>query len=290
MDELHVRPFRNWEEVKQLINWTEKRYESSLHTIDLPYRMSSLSPARLELTRVWEDMRGRVYAYALLQEQFNDLDFVIDAEWKGKGIEEQIALFAEELVSRRKRSLYINLGPGDTHFKAVVKRQKWPQLFWNTVRLYYFIKEDIAAPQLSAGFLVRPFAPNELLEYVSLHRAAFQSEVMTTGWRKRMLMLGRHHSELQLAAFSADGTPAGFCLGWYLRSLGNGQIEPIGVHPSFRRCGLGHLLLKELFCRLKQLGARGVYVDCYSNNKPALSFYQSMGFRVEYRTTTYRIS
>ena len=60
----------------------------------------------------------------------------------------------------------------------------------------------------------------ELEVYVRLHRAAFDSEKMTRAWRKRTLEHPAYKPELDLKVEAKDGTPAGFCIGWFWQVQG----------------------------------------------------------------------
>ncbi|MBN1273454.1 MAG: GNAT family N-acetyltransferase [Candidatus Aminicenantes bacterium] len=58
-------------------------------------------------------------------------------------------------------------------------------------------------------------------------------------------------------------------------------LEQIGVHPLFRRRGIGRELIKAIleYARQKSLGR--VVLDTWEFNEEALRFFQSMGFEIQ---------
>lgn len=78
------------------------------------------------------------------------------------------------------------------------------------------------------------------------------------------------------------GQFAAFCVGWLDQSGPDmhtcGQIEPLGVHPDLQHLGLGRAVLAEALRRLRELGAKEIYVETDSYRDEALELYKSAGF------------
>jgi ribosomal protein S18 acetylase RimI-like enzyme len=68
----------------------------------------------------------------------------------------------------------------------------------------------------------------------------------------------------------------------------HGQIEPMGVHPAWRRLGLGGALLAEVLRRLYAHGAVEVYVETDNYRDATFALYESAGFLVEREVLVYR--
>ena len=122
---------------------------------------------------------------------------------------------------------------------------------------------------------------------VALHRAAFGAADMTVEWRKRTLCMPQYIPELDVVAVAPDGRLAAFCICWLGPRIGEGYIEPLGVHPDFAGLGLGRAVLLEGLWRLQAHGAMTALIDRYEGDESARVLYESLGFRTHVRTVTY---
>lgn len=66
-----------------------------------------------------------------------------------------------------------------------------------------------------------------------------------------------------------------------LENGGQGQIEPIGLIPSYQGRGLGRQLLLAACEALVARGATKLFIGAWLTNQPAVSLYRSVGFRPE---------
>ena len=69
---------------------------------------------------------------------------------------------------------------------------------------------------------------------------------------------------------------------------GLAHLHILGVHPDFRRRGLGYLLMVEAMRRLRDDGFTRVELDMDSLNSRALPLYEQLGFREQEAITMYR--
>lgn len=75
-----------------------------------------------------------------------------------------------------------------------------------------------------------------------------------------------------------EGQPVGFA--WVRRMpAAAGEIEPIGILPSFQGKGLGRSLLLYALRRLYEQGSQTAQIAAWSQNLPALHLYESVGFQ-----------
>jgi ribosomal-protein-alanine N-acetyltransferase len=61
----------------------------------------------------------------------------------------------------------------------------------------------------------------------------------------------------------------------------------IAVRPTERRRGLGRRLLTAVIDRVREAGARTLFLEVGADNPPARALYEAMGFRVIGRRPAY---
>jgi mycothiol synthase len=278
------------------------RPEQYLHVIDLPYRLPEWSAEGAGNTLLFEDKSGLLQAWFALRAPFWAVDIYV----------RRAELYAQvlALVSAQAEKLLDTATGRPIWFANVFEDQfDWiadlegagfrcqsylAENAWLKALLSRSLEGPLPAPRVPDGFRLR--ALNGLAEvpaYVDLHRLAFGSENMRVDWRARILAQPGYDPSLDLVMEAPDGRLVAFCVGWF-SACGRdgepaGQIEPLGVHPDFRRMGLSAALLAEEFCRMSALGARKVYVetDDYPD-RPAFLSYQAAGFALERKVLVYR--
>lgn len=258
----------------------------NLHIADLPYRLASPCAHSEEDGRVWEDTRGDLVAFGVVQSPWGTLDYFIRPDARGGEIEDALMAWALARFQRltdlcgRDLDWWIETRADQPDRLALLERYGFVPEDWHVVRLERVLDGELAEPEVPAGFAIRPLAGvAEVDAAVALQRAAFASESMTVAWRGRLIRLPEYLPALDLIALAPDGRPAAFCLAWLDPEMGVAQVEPMGVHPDFQRFGLGRALLAEMFRRMRACGARRATVETYSYMEPALALYTADGFR-----------
>ena len=100
----------------------------------------------------------------------------------------------------------------------------------------------------------------------------------------------RFREEVSVVA-EAGGVFAGVCHcapSLNPKEEGLAHLHILGVHPEFRRRGLGHCLMLEAMGRLREDGFKRVELDMDSLNSRALPLYERLGFRQQEAITIYR--
>jgi len=64
------------------------------------------------------------------------------------------------------------------------------------------------------------------------------------------------------------------------RVMDDAELRNIAVHPEHQHQGIGRALLEAGSTRLREAGARRIFLEVRPSNKPALGLYYSMGFAV----------
>jgi ribosomal protein S18 acetylase RimI-like enzyme len=294
------RAFVDGEDMAAMIALAAAFPDDNLHVVDLPYRLASWAlddPANVAL---WDDGRGRLAAWAVVQSPFWAIDIVTrpDAEadlfpraleWadaRGRAARgtpyERASWYVHVLADKAGRLR--DLEAAGFACQADVGEDSWTRILLRRATV------APAAASVPAGFAIRPLAgAAEVDAYVDAHRAAFDTKNMTSAWRRRTLTAAHRVAEADLVAVAPDGRLAGFCVGWLLPGEhAVGQIEPLGVLWDFRELGLGAALLAECLRRLMACGAATVLVETDTYRTPALGLYESAGFEPMRDVLVYR--
>ena len=119
-----------------------------------------------------------------------------------------------------------------------------------------------------------PFAEEHLDEAVEIERLSF-----TTPWGRDAiaLELDRPHTSHYVAAVLPTARLVGFAGMWVIED--EGHIGTIGVHPEFRRRGVGEGMLRWMLRRAKSLGVRQLTLEVRRSNAGAQSLYARYSFR-----------
>jgi GNAT superfamily N-acetyltransferase len=126
-----------------------------------------------------------------------------------------------------------------------------------------------------------PLSEASLAEGLEACNPAFQASREPIDWSPAMLQrwmtLWDIPAETSIL-LRVDGRPAGISLG-ALRG-DRAWITTFGMHPDFRRRGLGKVLLDAQLKRLREAGARTVRLEVLADNVEARGLYEGCGFRV----------
>jgi ribosomal protein S18 acetylase RimI-like enzyme len=281
--------------------------QESLHITDLPYRLSSWAlddPANIAL---WQDGRGNLLAWAVMNLPFWAIDYALDPAVEEEA-HQRILDWADQRAVVLARPPHQQSVWFINAFADQVKRQRvlhangyLPQTdvgedSWSGVWMQRNGQAAVGTYRIPAGFTVRPLAGEAEVEaYETLHQATFETKNMTAGWRRRTIRHPDYTPELDIVvsapyAATPNGRLGAFCIGWIRKAGGKllGQIEPLGCHADFRRYALGRLALAEVLRRMGALGVECIHVETDNYRNTALRLYESMGFQVVRDIWVYR--
>jgi ribosomal protein S18 acetylase RimI-like enzyme len=300
--EIVARAFRDDPDLQAMAGLVRTFPAGNVHVVDLPYRFSSWSFDDPENIRLWTDEKGQLLAWAVLQAPFWTIDYASHPEFH-QNLHLQILKWVDERAhqivgtSSGHSAWYVPVFSSQTDYirdleqagfesQANVGGNSWTQVL---------MEHSMQLPQqtnLPEGFHIRPLnGINEVEAYVEIHRAVFESKIMTAEWRCRTLQCPEYVPDLDLVAVAPDGRLAAFCIGWLAKDdNGNvsGQIEPMGVHTDFRRLGMGRAILAEGLRRLREKGAQKIYIQTDNYRNAAFTLYTSAGFHVTRDILIYR--
>jgi mycothiol synthase len=295
-----MRPFMGETDIQRMIALAHERPADQVHLVDLPYRLSSWALDSPENIGLWENDRDQLVAWAVLQTPF----WMIDAVWRDDDLGSQVLAWVEERARQiagkpNGHPMWFTPARDDHHNRiALLKDAGFRSLEHDPVNPWtqlYLAQPASAIPSVSLpdGFVIRPLGgESEVAAYVLLHRAAFGSESMTAAWRTRTLRQSGYDPDLDLVVIAPDGQLAAFCICWFTEHGPDGrpagQVEPMGVHPEFRRLGLGRALICENLRRLQMRGAATIIVEPDDTPEATVAFYQSVGFAGDHTILVFR--
>ena len=122
------------------------------------------------------------------------------------------------------------------------------------------------------GLKIRRMEIKDLDEVMEIEHASFP-----TPWSRSSfeIEITRNPNAFYIVA-EFRGKVVGFAGMWI--TAGEGHVTNIAVHPKFRRCGLGELLLISLIERCIAERARGVILEVRERNVVAQELYRKCGF------------
>jgi len=304
---MHPMLYQGRNDNARMLALTREHPEGHAHVADLPYRLCSWAfdnPANVGL---WEDERGRLLAWAVLQPPFWTFEYGLHTDAPPDALavilnwgDAQARTLLDTPYGRPAWFVPVpegNEGRRQTLEAFGYRPQDTVENPWSQVTLA--LTADVVLPPCPVrdGYRLRQLRGEaEVPAYVSLHRAVFHSTNMTEGWRHKIIRHPAYEPELDLVVEAQSGELAAFCIAWLMdqpimvdgRSSRVGQIEPIGVHEENRRHGLAWAILAETVRRLRRMGAETVLVQTDNYRDRAYSFYQVAGFRIVEHITLYR--
>ncbi len=268
-----------------------------LHCIDLPYRLSSWAlddPLNIGL---WEDNRGRLAGWSVMQTPFWMIDYICDPQAESELLP-RILTWADERAKAIRGTPYglpcwfISAFASQPARIAALEaigfacQADLGEDSWSQVLMERPADEPVPAYRLPKGVTIRPLHNNEAQEYVNLHREVFETKNMTLEWRERTFQQPDYISDIDLVAEDEQGRLVAFCVCW-LNEVG-GAVEPLGCHADYRKNALGRTILCEGLRRLQAHGARRLFVHTDDYRNTAFDLYENVGFKVTQKALIFR--
>lgn len=242
-------------------------------------------------TRLWFD--GNELAAFAFVDPFNNLRFEALPEVIG-ALESAAVSWGEECILRRPHdpgervTLDASCREEDTARIAMLQRHGFEALPVRSLHLVRALGEPIPEPTLPPGFAIRAVTGlDEAEALAALHRAAFDTEYMTTERRLAMMTTPEHDPSLDLVAVAPGGALAAYCMCSISADENartgrkDGYADPVATHPRFQWQGLARALLLHGLRLLKTRGMDFARLGTSSDNAAMQRAAESVGFHVE---------
>jgi ribosomal protein S18 acetylase RimI-like enzyme len=130
---------------------------------------------------------------------------------------------------------------------------------------------------------IRQAKKEDLPAILELEKICFKEETFK---KKQIEYLLFKAISLFLVA-SVEGKIVGSIIILLRKHISNARIYSLNVHPSYRRIGIGSLLMEHCEGLLSKMGYRNFTLEAGVNNIAAQNLYTSKGFSVERRMEKY---
>ena len=237
--------------------------------------------------RLWEHT-DQIVALAYV-DAFNNLWFEIDPNRITDELEQAVLNWGLACIRKQNEetgdssTLDFSCDANDNEHLAFAERFRFVRESIRTLKYSYPLAEPPRKFSLPAGYSIRcATGENEVEALVTLHRAAFGTENMTTDERLAIMRAPGYIPELDLVAVAPDGSLAAFCVcGFEEDDPTAGFTDPIGVHPLHQKIGLGKAIVSAGLHTLRSRGARIAKLGTSSENIPMQKLAESLGFVCE---------
>lgn len=300
-----MREFSGETDKEQMSALVHQYPADNLHVVDLPYRLSSWAFDYPENIGLWFDQERQLIAWAMLQTPFWTLDFAYHPQIDKRLCQEILAWAdnraQESLGSPSGRPMwFVNVFDrqkdriADLEAAGFTCQANVGQDSWSKILMTRPMHAAIPIGPLPPGFEIRSLAGEEEVDaYVQLHRSVFESKNMTVEWRLRVLQRPEYIPHLDLVVVMPNNELVAFGICWFDKARlpvaqPCGQIEPMGVHRAYRNMGIGKAILIEAIRRLRDMGAKQIFVETDEDRSAAVALYESAGFSIEERVLVYR--
>jgi [ribosomal protein S18]-alanine N-acetyltransferase len=124
---------------------------------------------------------------------------------------------------------------------------------------------------LRAEVRLRRFVESDLPQVLEIEQASFPLP-----WKAEFFLKELHNPNGWSWVAEKEGTIVGYLCGWFV--VDEGEILRVAVHPSYRRCGFGKILLEEAMVIAGQRGVSTLHLEVRVSNRAAITLYQLRGF------------
>lgn len=159
--------------------------------------------------------------------------------------------------------------------------------------LVYDIDDAPAEPELPDGFRLMTLEDVSDDDYIGLHRAAW-STVKPSEYDRELHELVTSSPDFRRdmvpIVLTPSGAPAAYSISWLDAASLHVEIEPLGTHPDYRQRGFGRAIVRDVYRRAYERGARSVMVWGSHGNDAARKLYTSAAMTRRRTVRQYRLT
>ena len=241
-------------------------------------------PAIRAMTRLWQT-GDELIAFAYV-DAFNNLWFEFLPEQQSDQLEFEIIEWGVTCMRQRHAgaeelpTLDATCNADNAARVEILERHGFVREAVRTLKYERSLTGPVPDAPLPAGFSLRSTAgEREVDALAALHRAAFGTDNMTAEARLAIIHAPNYIPELDLLAVAPDRDLAAFCIcGFEEEQTKIGYTDPIGVHPRYRRLGLGKAIVTAGLRAIRDKGATAARLGTSSENMPMQKLAEELSF------------
>ncbi|GCE15635.1 GNAT family N-acetyltransferase [Tengunoibacter tsumagoiensis] len=245
------------------------------------YRNQAIDPRKH--IRLWKNAAGELLAFAWFLSYGTTIQVAPDARQQ-KVLYEDILNWAEEYWlttfadQPQRRNLWCYAFDDDSFLQEALFQHGFQR--GEDCQLLFFqeLSTELARSELPIGWTIRPLRNTQ--EYTRRIEIEFAAWGIGQSFEdyQRMRAVPEYLPELDLGVFDTEDTMLAYTTIWLDGQGSCGYFEPVTVHPTAQRQGIGRMLLQEGLYQLKNQGARYARVCPPDDNEGAKKLYASVGF------------
>jgi ribosomal protein S18 acetylase RimI-like enzyme len=132
------------------------------------------------------------------------------------------------------------------------------------------------------GTIIRPYADADFDDVIDLWKICFPVLPSHRTYEDDLLMKLSVQRELFFVAIDGDRI-VGTAMAGY--DGHRGWVYSVGIHPDYRRNGLGRAVMQRVESELLALGCVKLNLQVLESNREVVAFYESLGYKVEPRVS-----
>jgi ribosomal protein S18 acetylase RimI-like enzyme len=287
---MKVRPYAGPADLRAMQSLVQETWSraSRWHVGDLAWNRYPRQAREAEWpTRLWE-VDGSVVAWGWARPP-GRLDFMVHPRFP-RLAEEVVGWFGG--VARGKRWSAIVLET-ETHLTRALDEHGYrPEAGAPVWRNMARTLDDLPEPTLPAGYVARAMrGEDDVVRRTAVHKAAWELLPFTAAPRRAfspmtadryrdLMSTWPYRPELDWVIEAPNGEFVASCCIWLDDLNGVGELEPVGTHPDFRRCGLSRAVCLYALRALRQFGAREAIVYSRDDEEYPIParLYRGLGF------------
>ena len=235
-----------------------------------------------EYIKIWEDEDRGIVAITICKPS-GELRILIHPDYRNHEamlIESLEIQFVEMKQEKSERKVYFLVQAGDRIREDLLEKRGYENR--GVCEHNRFLREDYEVPpgNIAKGYVIRHIdLENDFENYRDVQGAVFSHCAQMTRELLDQYTSARFYDAYRdIVVVAPDGKFAAFATGRMDPVSKLAELEPVGVHPDYRKRGLGRAIVHEAIRRLKEHGALRIVILGAASSEAATKLYDSTGF------------